>query len=144
MRSQDGNGSAKGNGKGNGNGTMTVHVRYGFAPTCRAELPADQVRGLTARRLIGMVASSPQATPQAEHAARILGEVIAAGRGLNIERRLGPWDDHDAPGEPMSAEGVVLAGNENAGTPLEDVSIALSEPYVGGMGPLGEGDDSMT
>ena len=109
-----------------------VKVRYGMGAEVRARLQAAKVAGRSCRELIGELARHPQPTEPGRRAARVLEEVMASDRQLDVELCRGS-NGQRGPGQPVELDQVVVRQGEQQGSDqVESFSLQVSESYVGG------------
>jgi hypothetical protein len=108
-----------------------LNLQYGMGGACVATLPETEVEGSTARDLINSIVKIPQPNKPAQRTARVLVEVIASGRSVDVELSDGKSETVE-PGKPIELDDVVVQNNMHDTKPKE-ITFKVSEPYVGGL-----------
>jgi hypothetical protein len=116
---------------------IDVRVDYGIGGSVFGRFPRDEVAGISARDLIGLVLSGPQLPGSATRTAKVLADVLLTERAIDAE--LTRASTGEAGGEAISLDHVVVKEDdgeqerESSGTQdLDEVTIRLSESYRGG------------
>jgi len=109
-----------------------LQVGYGIGASCQAVLKSSEVEGQPTRHLIDRVARSAQSTEPARRTARVLREVLASDRVVNIELSAGPGSNQST-GNAIDIDEVVVPPNgESETVERQRVTLHLSEDYKGG------------
>jgi hypothetical protein len=125
---------------------VRVNVTYGLGQSCEGRFSRADVEGLPAREIIQRVARSPQQPGRPTRAAQVIGEVLRSERVVDAELMDAP--SGKSSGHPITLDDEVVRarGGGEGNADREEVSIRISESYVGGGGtcPAGSSAPSAT
>jgi hypothetical protein len=112
---------------------ISVQVTYGIGHSCVGRFARAAVQEIPARDLIELVARSPQQPGRATRAAQVVTQVLRSERVIDAEVVEGSRGE--VTGRPIALDEKVVrarGGRERSDEDRDEVSIRISESYVGG------------
>ncbi len=114
---------------------ISVQVTYGIGHSCVGHFARSAVQEMPARELIELVARSPQQPGRAARAAQVVAQVLRSERVIDAE--VVEASQGETAGRPITLDEKVVrsrGGGERSDEDRDEVSIRISESYVGGTG----------